>query len=102
MDIFNARLAEVINSGEYFVGFNETLKAMRKGMAKLVIIADDTNVGMKAEIEKKAKSKKVEVLVFSGSMQELGGACGKSFTVSCMTITDPMAAGVICSLVDGC
>ncbi|XP_022214556.1 60S ribosomal protein L30-like [Drosophila obscura] len=102
MDIFNARLADVILSEKYFVGFKETFKAMRKETAKLVIIAGDTNVAMKADIEKKAKSKKIEALVFAGTMKELGRACGKSFKVSCMAITDPEAAGIICALVDGC
>ncbi|EDW25829.1 GL14341 [Drosophila persimilis] len=101
MDIFRENLTAVIKSGKYFVGVKETLKAVSSGQAMLVIIAGDTSVGLKTDVEKKAKKGKVEALVFAGSMKELGRACGKSFKVSCMAITDQMAAGMICSMVDG-
>ncbi|XP_002133587.1 60S ribosomal protein L30-like [Drosophila pseudoobscura] len=101
MDVFCECLSGVIKSGKYFVGIKETLKAVRNGAAILVIIAGDTSVGLKTDVEKKAKKGKVEALVFAGSMKELGRACGKSFKVSCMAITDPTAAAVICAMVDG-
>ncbi|XP_017135127.1 60S ribosomal protein L30-like [Drosophila miranda] len=101
MDAFCECLSGVIKSGRYFVGVKETLKAVSSGEAMLVIIASDTSVGLKTDVEKKAKKGKVEALVFAGSMKEMGRVCGKSFKVSCMAITDQTAAAVICSMVDG-
>lgn len=38
----NARLALVMKSGKYFLGYKQTLKTLRQGKAKLVIIANNT------------------------------------------------------------
>ena len=38
----NARLALVMKSGKYCLGYRQTLKTLRSGKAKLVIIANNT------------------------------------------------------------
>ena len=38
----NARLALVMKSGKYVLGYKQTLKSLRQGKAKLVIIANNT------------------------------------------------------------
>jgi len=38
----NARLALVMKSGKYCLGYKQTLKSLRQGKAKLVIIANNT------------------------------------------------------------
>lgn len=38
----NARLALVMKSGKYVLGYKQTLKTLRGGKAKLVIIANNT------------------------------------------------------------
>lgn len=38
----NSRLAMVIKSGKFFLGYKQTLKTLRQGKAKLVIIANNT------------------------------------------------------------
>lgn len=38
----NARLALVMKSGKYCLGYNQTLKSLRQGKAKLIIIANNT------------------------------------------------------------
>lgn len=41
-DNINARLALVMKSGKYVLGYKQTLKTLRAGKAKLVIIANNT------------------------------------------------------------
>lgn len=42
MENINTRLQLVMKSGKYVLGFKQTLKTLRQGKAKLVIIANNT------------------------------------------------------------
>lgn len=42
MESINSRLALVMKSGKYVLGYKQSLKSLRQGMAKLVIIANNT------------------------------------------------------------
>jgi large subunit ribosomal protein L30e len=42
LESINARLALVMKSGKYCLGYKQTLKTLRQGKAKLVIIANNT------------------------------------------------------------
>ncbi len=42
MESINTRLALVMKSGKYTLGFRSTLKTLRQGKAKLVIISANT------------------------------------------------------------
>ena len=42
MESINYRLALVMKSGKYVLGLKQTLKSLRQGKAKLVIIANNT------------------------------------------------------------
>jgi len=47
----NARLALVMKSGKYHLGYKQTIKTLRSGKSKLVIIASNTPPLRKSEIE---------------------------------------------------
>ena len=47
----NSRLALVMKSGKYMLGYKSTLKSLRKGVSKLVIIANNCPPLRKSEIE---------------------------------------------------
>merc|ERR1711980_1285 len=70
----NSRLALVIKSGKYNMGYKETIKQLRGGKAKLA---------------------KTGVHHYNGSNIELGTACGKYFRVGCLTVTDPGDSDII-------
>jgi len=42
IESINSRLALVMKSGKYVLGYKQTLKTLRQGKAKLVIIANNT------------------------------------------------------------
>lgn len=84
----NAKLALVMKSGKYVLGYKSTLKTMRSGKAKLVIISGNTPPLRKSELEYYAMLAKTNVHHFGGNNIELGTACGKLFRVGCLTVID--------------
>lgn len=91
----NSRLALVIKSGKYNLGYKETIKQLRGGKAKLIILANNTPHLRRSEIEYYAMLAKTGVHHYNGSNIELGTACGKYFRVGCLTVTDPGDSDII-------
>merc|ERR1712130_493882 len=91
----NSRLALVIKSGKYNLGYRETIKQLRGGKAKLVILVNNTPHLRRSEIEYYAMLAKTGVHHYNGSNIELGTACGKYFRVGCLTVTDPGDSDII-------
>merc|ERR1711951_34993 len=82
LESINSRLALVMKSGKYCLGMKQTLKSLRQGKAKLIIIASNCPQLRKSEIE-------------------LGTACGKYFRVCVLSITDPGDSDIIRSMPAG-
>ncbi|KAK8735428.1 hypothetical protein OTU49_005385 [Cherax quadricarinatus] len=95
IESINSRLALVMKSGKYVLGYHQTLKCLRAGKAKLVIIANNTPSLRKSEIEYYAMLAKTGVHHYSGNNIELGTACGKYFRVCSLAITDPGDSDII-------
>eukprot|EP00474_Spongospora_subterranea_P000578 CRZ01036.1 hypothetical protein [Spongospora subterranea] len=94
----NSRLGLVVKSGKYSLGYKSTLKSLRMGKAKLIIIANNCPALRKSEIEYYAMLAKTGVHHYSGNNIELGTSCGKYFRVSCLSITDAGDSDIIRSL----
>ena len=97
-DSINSRLALVMKSGKYTLGYRSTLKTLRQGKAKLVIIGTNTPQLRKSEIEYYAMLSKTGVHHYTGNNIELGTACGKYFRVSVLSITEPGDSDIIRSM----
>lgn len=76
-DNINSRLALVIKSGKYALGYKSTLKAMRSGKSKLVLISGNTPPLRRSELEYYAMLSKTPVHLYQGSNVALGTAAGK-------------------------
>ncbi|KAJ9141664.1 hypothetical protein NKR23_g7686 [Pleurostoma richardsiae] len=87
-DNLNARLALVIKSGKVTLGYKSTLKALRSGKAKLVLIAGNTPPLRKGELEYYSMLSKAPVHHYAGTNIDLGVACGKLFRCSTMAVLD--------------
>merc|ERR1711915_391249 len=98
MESINSRLALVMKSGKYTLGYRSTLKTLRQGKAKLVIIANNTPQLRKSEIEYYAMLAKTGVHHYTGNNIELGTACGKFYRCSVLSITDPGDSDIIRSM----
>merc|ERR1712218_747403 len=97
----NSRLALVMKSGKYCLGYKQTLKTLRNGKSKLVIIANNPPPLRKSEIEYYAMLAKTGVHHYTGDNNELGTACGKYFRVCTLSITDPGDSDIIRSMPQG-
>merc|ERR1712028_12619 len=97
----NSRLALVMKSGTATLGFKSTLKSLRQGKSKLVIISNNCPPLRKSEIEYYAMLAKTGVHHYSGNNVILGTACGKYFRCSALTITDPGDSDIIRSMPEG-
>ncbi|KAF2859466.1 L30e-like protein [Piedraia hortae CBS 480.64] len=96
-DSINAKLALTIKSGKVTLGYKSTLKTLRSGKAKLIIIAGNTPPLRKSELEYYSMLAKVPVHHFSGNNIELGTACGKLFRCSTMAILDAGDSDILSS-----
>ncbi|PPS11477.1 hypothetical protein GOBAR_AA09169 [Gossypium barbadense] len=85
----NNRLALVMKSGKYTLGYKTVLKSLRSSKGKLIIISNNCPPLRKSEIEYYAMLCKVGVHHYNGNNNDLGTACGKYFRVSCLSIVDP-------------
>ncbi len=84
----NTRLALVMKSGKYCLGYKSTLKTLRQGKSKLIILSTNCPQLRRSEIEYYAMLSRTAVHNYSGSNIDLGTACGKFFRVGVLSITD--------------
>ncbi|XP_030826821.1 60S ribosomal protein L30 [Camarhynchus parvulus] len=98
LESINSRLQLVMKSGKYVLGYKQTLKMIRQGKAKLVILANNCPALRKSEIEYYAMLAKTGVHHYSGNNIELGTACGKYYRVCTLAIIDPGDSDIIRSM----
>ncbi|KAL4319304.1 hypothetical protein GQ457_18G006610 [Hibiscus cannabinus] len=94
----NNRLALVMKSGKYTLGYKTVLKSLRSSKGKLIIIANNCPPLRKSEIEYYAMLCKVGVHHYNGNNVDLGTACGKYFRVCCLSIIEPGDSDIIKSM----
>ncbi|ELW63337.1 T-complex protein 1 subunit delta [Tupaia chinensis] len=87
-----------MKSGKYVLRYKQTLKMVRQGKAKLVILANNCPALRKSEIEYYAMLTKTDVHHYRGSNIELGTACGKYDRVCTLAIIDPGDSDIIRSM----
>nr|XP_058920408.1 large ribosomal subunit protein eL30-like [Kogia breviceps] len=93
----NSGLQLVMKSGKYVLGYKLTLKMIRQGKVKLVILANCPAL-KKSEIEYYAMLAKTCVHHYSGNNIELGRVCGKYYRVYTLAIIDPGDSDIIKSM----
>merc|ERR1712227_509188 len=99
MESINAKLALVMKSGKAVLGYKSTLKSLRQGKSKLVLISNNCPPLRKSEIEYYAMLAKTGVHHYSGN-NIIGTACGKMFRCSVLSVTDPGDSDIVRSLPD--
>merc|ERR1712166_1058735 len=85
----NSKLNLVVKSGKFKIGYKNTIKALRSGQSKLILISNNCPAIRKTELEYYAMLAKSDVHNFEGNNVELGTALGKLYAVSAMVINDP-------------
>lgn len=77
-------------TGDVRFGLSETIKALRKGEARMVVLA--SNCPEKNLVPSGSSTK---VLLFQGTNVELGAACGKPFPISALAIVNPGESNIL-------
>jgi len=77
-------------TGDVRFGLAETKKTIKKGEAKLVVIANNC-----PEKDVMTSGSNPKVLVFEGTNVELGSACGKPFPISALAIVNPGESNIL-------
>ena len=86
-------LRTVIATGKVLIGADQTVKAVQRGEAKLVILA--TNAPNAEDIRAVATKGKIPIYAFDGMGTQLGPACGKPFSVSALAVLDAGTSDVM-------
>ncbi|MDD2777276.1 MAG: 50S ribosomal protein L30e [Methanocellales archaeon] len=79
----NRALQVVVKTGKVLMGSNETLEAVKKGTAKLVVLASNCPTHVRAEVETKVKT-----LDYPDTSANLGATCGKPYAIAALAVID--------------
>jgi large subunit ribosomal protein L30e len=88
-------LMRAVVSGEVVIGTERSLKAIRRGDAKLVIVAANCPRDVLSDTTYYARLGRIPLHVFEKNSRELGLACGKPFTVNVVTILNPGESDIL-------
>ncbi len=77
-------LRKALRSGKYYIGSRRTIKALKKGEAKAVVVSKNCP----EELLQKIREFNVPVLVYAGTNMQLGEFCRKPFGILSMAITE--------------
>lgn len=83
MEDINRALKLAMETGKVFIGFEQAEKSVKKGNAKLVVVATNCPKDFLKRIEGKTN-----IYRFNGTNAELGTVCGKPFPISTLTIIE--------------
>ncbi|XP_047558967.1 60S ribosomal protein L30-like [Lutra lutra] len=89
LESINSRLQVITKSGKYVLGYKQTLKMIRHGKAKLVILANNCPALRKSETQYYTMLAKAGVHHYSRSNIKLDTACGKYYRVCRLALIDP-------------
>merc|ERR1712025_1196072 len=88
-DNMNQKLALVIRSGKYKIGYKNALRSVRQGTTKLLLIASNCPAIRRTELEYFAILGGARVCHFDGNNVELGTASSRLHRVCVLSIQDP-------------
>jgi large subunit ribosomal protein L30e len=84
-----------VTTGKVILGSDKSLKALKLGHAKLVILTSNCSDAVRADIEHYSKLANIPIHVYQGDSAELGLVCGKPFLVSVITVLDPGSSSIL-------
>ena len=85
----NQPIASAVSTGECKIGAKSSIDAIKKGEAKLVVVAANCPKNQAEDIKRYAQLAEIKVQVFEGTSWDLGETVGKPFMVSAIAIIKP-------------
>ncbi len=84
----NRELQKVLNKGKVRIGSKETIKALTRKEAKIIIHASNCPGEIKGVFEDRNESEELIIYEYPLNSLELGLACGKPYPIASLSITD--------------
>ncbi len=88
-------LRNLIRTGKYVIGTKETLKLLKLGKLKLVVMAKNTPPEVKARVKYYAELSRTPIIEYEGTSVELGSALGKPFIASMVGVVEEGASKIL-------
>jgi len=82
----NKALKDVAKKGTISIGEKQTKGAIKKGTAKMIVVAE--NCPYAEELTGLAKEKDVPIYNYAAQGVELGYVCGKNFAIAAFAVLD--------------
>jgi large subunit ribosomal protein L30e len=89
----NKALKDVSKKGKIIIGKKQTKTAIQKGIAKLVVMAN--NCPYSKDITALVAENKVPIYNYISTGVDLGYTCGKSFAVSSFAVLDEGGSNIL-------
>jgi|Deesub1362A_J573_1020465.scaffolds.fasta_scaffold00194_51 large subunit ribosomal protein L30e len=77
-----------VDTGDVLMGERETLKAVKNGECKLVIVASNCPSNLREDLERFAKISGVQIYEYKGSSLDLGAVCGRPHVISMLGVKE--------------
>ena len=79
-------LRDALKENKVVFGSKSTIKHLKLGDAKLIVIASNCPDEMKKDLEKYTKLSGIKLESFDGTAKQLGTFCGKPFSIATLAI----------------
>jgi large subunit ribosomal protein L30e len=79
-------LRDALKDNSVVMGSKTTIKYLKVGNVKLIVIANNCPESVTKEIEHYSKLSGIEVKKFDGTAKQLGVFCGKPFAIASLAI----------------
>ncbi len=86
----NRALKTASATGDVRFGLAETRKAIKKGEAKMVVVAKNC-----PDVPAAQSGSSMKLIVYEGTNVELGNACGKPFPISALAVVSPGESNIL-------
>jgi large subunit ribosomal protein L30e len=83
-----AELKTALRTGKVVLGAKKSIKLLKLGKAKAVIVAQNAPPEIRRDVLYYAKLSGIPVYVYPGTSRELGTLCAKPFVVSTIAVID--------------
>ncbi len=81
-------IKRLLETGKVSFGSETTIKAIKRGNARGVVLSSNCPEQKAREITELAKNAGIRIYAYPGTSLELGEACGKPFPISAIAIYD--------------
>jgi len=79
----------LLKTGKVIIGAKKSIKALKLGKAKAIIIANLIPKYIEEDVKYYAKLGGIKIIRYKGSSYELGTLCGKPFPITTIAVLDP-------------